>query len=143
MVIVTTEKQTYSAKSMDYVHRLHICFHCLQSKGGCKLSHKETQSDWIHIFIPTEHACVCVPPCVSHRSHTCVYTLVAKRTQVFDVLLRSQALYSHQFYSDCTGVTDHCTHERRQQSNKSSSVPFKPGKHPQNISVLQSCGSYI
>lgn len=98
----------------------------------------------IQLCIPFECVCVCacVPLRLCHHSHTCMYTLVAKQTQVCGVLLRSQALYSHQFYSDCTGVTDHSTHEERQQSNKSCSVSSRLGKHPHDIWVLQSfCAS--
>lgn len=117
----------YSAKSVDYVHvwDLHICFHCLQSEGGCKLSHKETQSDFGFSFSIPPWMCVCVwssvsVPSLSH-THACIHSLLSRpRCLVF--LLRSQDLYSHYFYCACTGVTDHSTHEKRQQSNKSCSV---------------------
>lgn len=44
-----------------------------------------------------------------------MYTPVAKQTQVFGVLLRSQAFLSHHFYSDFTGVTDHSKYEKRKE----------------------------
>lgn len=72
--------------------------------------HNQTLDSSFH----SHWVCVCV--C------THMYAHVAKQTQVFGVLLRSQALYSHQFHSYCTGVTDHCMHEKRQLSNKSYSV---------------------
>lgn len=56
---------------------------------------------------------VCVSACMVWVFHTCM--LVAKQTQVFGVLQRSQALHSHRFYCDCTGVTHHCMHEKRRE----------------------------
>lgn len=114
---LTTKAWTYSAKSVDYVHvcEWHICFQCLQRERA--LSHRETQSDFgFGVSSPSE--CVSEPSLT--RAH--MYTLVAKQTQVFGVLLRSQALYGHPFHSDCTGVTDRCPHEKRQPSNKSCSL---------------------
>lgn len=115
LTTLTTEEWTYSAKSVDYIHirDLHLCFYCLQREG--ELSQKRNT---IRLWIQHECICVCVCPSVSQPSYTQTQrntcTLVAKQTQVLGVLLRSQALYSHQVYSDCAGVTDRGMHEKRQ-----------------------------
>lgn len=88
-------------------------FTLFKVKVGANFPTKKHNRSLDSAFHSLLNVCVCVCSSVSVPSLTHMYALVAKQTQVFGVLLRSQALYSHQFNSDCTGVTDHCTHEWR------------------------------
>ena len=140
------QKSGISAHCVDYVH-IHLRFeHLFSLSSKWRWAQTSPQRNtirlWMGLFIPSECVCVCVCVCVFlcacaiAHTHACIYSLLSRpRCLVF---YRDHRPFTATSFTVTVQVWLITARMKRDSSQTSAAVSSRPGKHPQNITTLQS-----